>query len=228
MINQSANPTAQWKGLFRLGAWAGICMLVIMAVQIVVFTLWPPPQTPAEYFALFQENWLLGLLSMDLLYIINDILLVLIYLALYFALKPAGPSIMLVALVLGLLGIAAYFASNPAFEMLALSGRYTNALDEMRQMQLLSAGQVMLERYTGTAFLIYYELNAIALLMMAYCMLRSPIFSRATAWMGLIAGILMLIPSTAGTLGLIFSLLSLIPWAVFLVLVIRTLFRLDM
>lgn len=41
---------------------------------------------------------------------------------------------------------------------------------------------------------------------------------KVIAYLGLVAGILMLIPSTAGTLGIYFSLASLIPWTVWLIL----------
>jgi len=58
-------------------------------------------------------------------------------------------------------------------------------------------------------------------------MLRSGVFSKATAYAGLLAGVLMIVPSTAGTLGLIFSLASLVPWAMFAVLVARRLFQLG-
>lgn len=44
---------------------------------------------------------------------------------------------------------------------------------------------------------------------------------------GLIAGFLMVIPSTAGTLGLVFSLASLIPWYVFSILVAKKFIQLG-
>jgi hypothetical protein len=84
----------------------------------------------------------------------------------------------------------------------------------------------MLAIYQGTAFDVYYVLNAAALLVMAGVMLRSPLFSRRDAGVGLAAGVLMVIPSTAGTVGLIFAIASLLPWAVFSVLVARRLFKL--
>lgn len=39
------------------------------------------------------------------------------------------------------------------------------------------------------------------------------------------AGVRMIIPSTAGTIGMIFALASLVPWALFSVLVARRLFQ---
>ena len=63
-------------------------------------------------------------------------------------------------------------------------------------------------------------------LIFAFVMLRSQEFPRAAAVMAIVSGIFMIIPSTAGTIGLVFSLLSLIPWAAFLVFAIRVFLRL--
>lgn len=218
-------PDSPWQGLYKIGAWAGIGMLAIMVLQIAIYFIWPPPESVEALYALFERSWLLGLLSMDLLYLLNNTLLIPIYLALYAALKREAESAMLVALVLGLVGIAAYFASNTAFEMLSLSRQFASAASESQRTALMGAGLASLAVYKGTAFDVYYVLNAVALLVMAWVMLRSQVFSKTTAWIGLTAGILMIIPSTAGTIGLVFSLLSLVPWAVFLALVVRRFFR---
>lgn len=220
-LNNSAD--AHWNDLYKIGAWASIIMLVLIPIHIIIFVLWPPPATVEEFIALFQKNWLLGLLSLDLIYILNNILLSLIYLALYQALKQTHAALMTVALMLGLLGIAAYFSSNPAFEMLSLSRQYAVATDATQQTILLAAGHSQLASFTGTAFDVYYVLNGVTLLVLAWVMLHSPLFSKATAWWGLASGILMTIPSTAGMLGLVFALASLAPWVVFLVLVTRRL-----
>jgi hypothetical protein len=209
----------RWKGLFIAGSVAAFSMLVLMIVQIIVFVIWPPPTTVAGYFSLFHKSWLLGLLSLDLLYIVDSVLLILIYLAVYFVLRRAGESSMLIALVFGIVGIAAYFASNTAFEMLSLSNQYAAATTEAQRATLLTVGQVMLETYKGTAFDIYYVLNTIVLFIFSPVMLRSKLFSNATAYLGFLAGILMVVPSSAGTLGLYFSLASLVPWAIWLILV---------
>lgn len=218
---------SRWKGLCKVGGVAALTMLVLMIIQITVFVVWPPPGTVEGYFALFQNNWLLGLLSLDLLYIVDSVLLIFIYLALYAVLRRAGESSMLIAVVLGLMGIAAYFASNTAFEVLSLSSQYSAATTEAQRVMFLTAGQVMLETYEGTAFDIYYVLNTIVLFIFSAVMLRSNIFSKTTAYLGILAGVLMIVPSSAGTMGLYFSLASLVPWAIWLVLVARGLFRLG-
>jgi hypothetical protein len=85
----------------------------------------------------------------------------------------------------------------------------------------------MLELYKGTAFDVYYVLNGAALLILAFVMRRSSAFTRATAGWGIAAGVLMTIPSSAGMIGLIFALASLVPWAVFLVLITRRFFKMT-
>ncbi len=218
---------SRWAGLCKAAGIAALTMLALMIIQIVVYTVWPPPSTVEGYFALFHDNWLLGLLSFDLLYIVDSVLLILIYLALYIVLRRASESAMLIALVLGIAGIAAYFASNTAFEMLSLSSQYAAATTEAQRTMLLTSGHAMLETYTGTAFDIYYVLNAIFLFIVSPVMLRSKLFSKKTAYLGLAAGILMIIPASAGTLGVYLSLASLVPWAIWLILAGRNLLRIG-
>ena len=137
--------------------------------------------------------------------------LIFVYLGLFAALEKAGFSTMIMAVSIGFIGIAAYFASTVAFEMLSLSKQFAVAENAEFKNQLLAAAQSLLVRYQGTAFNVYYIFNAVALLMIVKVMFRGNIFSKASAIWGLIAGLLMLIPSTFGTIGLIFSILSLIP-----------------
>lgn len=217
----------RWRRLYRIGAVAALVGVGIIPVQMVIFVAWPPPDNVLGFFQLFQHNWLLGLLSLDLLYLLQNSLIVLIFLALYVALRRVDESLMSVALVLSLVGIAAYFASNTAFEMLALSNGYASATTAAEAQPFLAAGQAMLAVYRGTAFDVYYVLNAVAILVTSAAMLRSGFFSRSTAYWGLLAGVLMVVPSTAGTIGLILAVASLVPWAVFAVLVALSLLRLS-
>ncbi|HPB66404.1 MAG TPA: hypothetical protein PLW80_07575, partial [Spirochaetales bacterium] len=78
-----------------------------------------------------------------------------------------------------------------------------------------AAGKASLAGWQGTAFDAYYVLNGIALFVISILMYRSDVYTKATATWGLLAAIFMIIPSTAGTLGLVCSLASLVPWYVF-------------
>lgn len=219
----------RWRGLYRAGGAAALVMVALILVQVTVYVAWPPPAFDGPvlpWFELLQDNRLLGLLSLDLLYLIDSALLAVMYLALYVALRQTSESAMLVGTVLGLVGIAAYYASNTAFEMLYLSNQYAAAATDAQRAVFLAAGQAELAAYRGTAFDAYYVLNDITLLVIAAVMLRSHIFSRVTAYAGLLAGVLMAVPSSAGTVGTYMALASLLPWVVFSVLVARRLFQL--
>ena len=152
------------------------------------------------------------------MYLVNNSLLILFYLGIFAALRKVSFSASLIALVLGLVGIAAYYASNTAFELLSLSSQFATAAADTVRLQLLAAGRVMLETYKGTSFDVYYVLNGVTLLILAVVMLRTDVFNKVTSSFALASGILMTIPSTAGAVGLVFSLLSLIPWGIFSIL----------
>lgn len=64
------------------------------------------------------------------------------------------------------------------------------------------------------------------MLIIAVVMLRSAVFGRPTGYIGLLTGALMLIPATAGTVGLVLSLISLAPALVWDILIARRLFQL--
>jgi hypothetical protein len=215
------------KGLYKIGGIMAIAIVLIIPIQMVIFIAWPPPDNALNFFKLFRDNWLLGLLSLDLLYILSNALLIFVYLGLYAALRYVNPAHMTIALILGLIGISAYYASSVVFEMLSLSKQYAIAETTELKLQCLTSGQIMLVTYKGTAFDVYYVLNAITLLIISKVMFQDSTFSKSTAIWGLISGILMLIPTTAGTIGLTFGISSLIPWIVFSILIAKRLFRLS-
>lgn len=209
------NDRPAYAGLYKVAFFASLAMLVIIPAQIVIFSIFPMPQTVPEWFQLFSTNLIVGFFHADFFILLNNILIAVIYLAFYHSLKETNKGLLQVALVLGFIGIAAYISSNKTFELLSLSRQYAGAGSEAERSIYLAAGQVMVSSWTGTAFDAYYVLNGITLLIISALMFRSGRYPKSTAAFGLAAGIFMVIPSTAGTIGLFFSLLSLVPWYVF-------------
>lgn len=41
-----------WKGLLVLGAWAALASVALIVIQIVVYVVWPPPETTVEFYDL--------------------------------------------------------------------------------------------------------------------------------------------------------------------------------
>jgi hypothetical protein len=201
-------------------AWAGVGLVV---VQMVFFSVSPPPGTTEDYFELLVDNPVLGMLSLDLLYVLGNLAAYLVYLALVVVLWQVNRSAMTVGLALGTLGMAAYMAAPRFVEMLTLARAY-HVADGVERVALLAMGDGMIAGSEGSAFDIYYVLNGIALLIFAVVILRSTVLSRATGTWALVAAALMSVPSNAGEVGLVFAIASLVPWAVFSVLLAR---RLD-
>lgn len=135
---QDSGNVDQWKTLYKIAGFAVIVMLIIIPAQIAVFITTPIPASIESWFSLFNSNWLLGLIHQDMLYIINNIIVSVMYLAFYIALRPNNKSIMTIAILLGLLGISAYFASNKSFELLNISNQYYVATSEVQKSMFLS------------------------------------------------------------------------------------------
>lgn len=208
---------ANFQPLYRIAHYLAFIMLIIIPLQIIIYVISPPPDTVRGFFELYHQNPFLGLLSLDFLYLFNNMILVVLYLTIFVLLYQERSITVLLALIFGLIGIACYYPSNPAFEMLTLSNQYFQALSEQQPIYL-AAGEAVMSGYTGTSFNVYYVLSTISLLLFAYSIMKSNSFKKSIGLWGLASGIFMIVPSSAGMLGMVFSLLSLIPWAVFVAL----------
>lgn len=211
----------KWKPLLKIALYSLWVILFFVVVQIFVYIFSPPPKDVVGFFNLYQKSPILGLLSLDLIMLLDWILEIPIFLVLYVLLKRKNESYVLLATVLAMVGIAIYFASGVAFEMLLLSNQYVQATNEIQKTILLSAGQSLLVRYQGTAFNVSYVLVAIAFLIDSIVMLKSEFFTKKTAYFGIAMAVLMLLPPTVGIVGFVCSFLSLIPMLVWFVLVAR-------
>ncbi len=216
---------ASWQPLYRIGGAAAFLVVVLYVIQIIVFVVSPPPSTVIGYFTLFHKNALLGLLDLDLLSIADYALFVPMFLALYVALRRASPSFMAIATALGLIGIATYFASNTAFEMLSLSSQYAAAATDAQRSLFVASGQAMLAIYQGTAFDVSYVLLAVTPLIISVVMLRSHSFGKVTAFVGIVANVLavgLFVPA----IGVFLSIVSAVGLLIWYILIARRLFLL--
>lgn len=217
-VLQVTSDVRQWRGLVLTGAWAALASVAMIVLQIAIYVIWPPPDTTEGFFELLLTNPAYGLVTLDVLYVVSNLLAYLVYLALAVVLWRVSRSAVAVALALGVLGMAAYMASPRAVEMLTLAHAYRDA-DAAERVALLATGDGMLATWMGTAFDVYYFFNLATLLIIGLCMYRSTVFTRATAVWGLVAAGLMAVPSNFGLVGLVFALASLAPWSVFAILV---------
>lgn len=195
-VTNTETSDSNWKSLYRFGGAAALIAGVIfrrnLGPEISLFSVQKQPGTIIDWFTLLQNNRLLGLSYLNLFDMVDYALLGLMFLALYFALKRANKSYMAIATTLGFVGITVYFASNTAFSMLSLSNQYAAAITDVQRSMFLAAGQAVLAInnpgaiYQGTGIYMSFLLLALAGLMISVVMLRSNIFSRITAYVGIL------------------------------------------
>ena len=122
-----------WKNLYRIGGTAALIVGILTPIDVLFFVIWPQPTTIQGWFALFQKNWVIGLLDLDLLGMIIYVIAVPSILALYFSLRRASQSWIAISTALTFIGIAAYFGSNTIFSMLSLSNQYATASSDAQK-----------------------------------------------------------------------------------------------
>jgi Domain of unknown function (DUF4386) len=169
-----------------------------------------------------------GLLDLDLLLILDQLLIVVVLLGLYAALKDTDQSLTLIGTTLGVMGALLFIVSREAtFSMLWLSQRYAAAASEPDRAALVAAGQTLLTTYNGTASSLGYFLSGVAMVVVSAVTLRARVFSRGAAIAGLLAGVTGLVPASFGTLGFVLSFVSLVPLVVWLALIARRFLQLG-
>ena len=222
-----------WRTLYRLGALAAIATVGVTVVQVVLGVVWPPPafaptaSATARILTMAQSAPILTFLKLDGLMVLDYVLLIVVYLALFAALRRENPSLMVLGTTFALVAITLYFATNPSATMLVLSQYYAPTTSAAANAGLLAAGQSSLLTFQGTAFLVHYVLMGVAGMIVSVVMLKGTVFSRTTAIAGLLQGAMMLVPVTFGTVGLLFALSSLVPFIVWFLLVGSHLFQLS-
>ncbi len=198
-MTHAENNRTQWNSIYRIGGMAAIGAVVVGVSEIAI-TFLPggnvPRETVLEWFRLFQENWFMGLRNLGLLNIMLDTLAILIFFALYAAHRQSEDQpYAALAAIIALLGIGVFYATNRAFAMLDLSRQYAAATTESQRAVIEAAGQAMLsvgKSHTPGTFLGFFLVETAGVLM-SIVMLRSTVFSQATAYAGLLGfGMLLL------------------------------------
>jgi hypothetical protein len=153
-----------------------------------------PPDSVVGWFTLLQTNSLLGLSYLNFFDLINYALVAVVFVALYVALRQTSKPAMACATIFGFVGVAVYFASNSALSMLSLSSQYTHAATETQKAALITAGQAALSVgfdhnavYPSAGIFASLLCIALAGLIISAVMLKSRLFGKAVAYVGLLA-----------------------------------------
>lgn len=179
----------QWRDLYRIGGIVAIVIDVLILLSIVAFVIWPylpGSASTREILTGIQLDPIGSLMAFDFLLLISNLCGVLLFLALYVSLKQANESYALVALALGLVAAVLIVPARPIKELFSLSERYAAATNDVMRSQYLAAGEAFLTIFDGTNFLVNTILGGLSLLVSSLLMLRSTVFTKATAYVGIV------------------------------------------
>ena len=188
-VNRSESEASDLSCLCWTG---GIAAFVLIAyslstiVQLIV--LGGPPATAAEAFRLLQSNKMVGLLRLDLPTIVAMPLYYLVFLGLFATLKRTDRANAILSTSLAFVGVTLLLATPTALSMISLSQKYAAATTEATRTQFLAAGEAILatDIWHGTGAIMGGILVQSGAVLISVVMLRSSVFSRTTAYLGIL------------------------------------------
>jgi hypothetical protein len=212
------------RSLYRIGAVAALLSVIVIPLSIAAFFVWP--LWPDNILVVIQEDWLAGLMGLDFLYLLSNVLAIPFFLVLYATLKGVDGGWALIALTLGLIGLVCLVPSRPIPEMFALSDQYAAATTDAERAAYQVAGESMLTHFQGMAYHAHYVLGSASLLISSFLMLRSDAFGEATAYVGIVTNVVVFglyVPAV----GVYISMLSVVGYLVWYLLIARKLIQLG-
>jgi len=213
----------RWHFLYRAGAISALATVVLFVFQLAAYFVWPPPSTVAGHYALLQSHWFIGIISLDFLILVDELLAIPLSLALYLSLRRVHESLMLLATALAGVSIMCFLVATPALNMLSLSRQFAVASSDAQREALLAVGNSLM---WSSAFQVGYVVGSIEMLIVAWVMLYSPSFGKAAAYVGIAASLIGLgiyVPKV----GVQLSLLSVVGMQVWYIMIAQTLWRVS-
>jgi hypothetical protein len=199
------------KWLYRV---AGISAIVFVIAYIVIIALYVPVGKPSG-----ADAWLISMAKNTTVWwailglsVLTDFLLVPVALSLYLALRKINKSVMLVAIAfVGLFVILdlALTWTNYA-SLIALSSSYASAANDTQKTIFFTAALYPSSVVDSSILFIYNSLTlAIGILLTSSAMLKG-VFSKGTAYLGLVTGILGIVAVAGSFYGFLKALIILV------------------
>jgi len=180
---------ANLSGFCRIGGIAALLLVIYsleMMVQMVV--LGGQPASAAQAFDLLQHHRVVALLRLDLPTVAVMPLYYLVFLGLFASLRRNSFAHALLATALAFVGTTLLMATPTALSMLPLSDKFSAATSEATRNQLLAAGEALMaaDIWHSTGAILGGVLLQCGAVLISIVMLRGNIFSKTTAWMGIV------------------------------------------
>ena len=177
------------NGLCWTGGIAAMILIVYSLATIVqLIFLGGQPATAAEAFSLLQSHKIVGLLRLDLPTVVVMPLYYLLFLGLFAALRRLDRANATLSTALVFVGVTLLLATPTALSMVSLSQKYAAATTEATRAQLLAAGEAILatDIWHGTGAIMGGILVQSGAVLISVVMLRSSVFGKTTAYLGIV------------------------------------------
>ena len=177
------------NGLCRTGGIAALILIVYSLATIVqLLVLGGQPATAAEAFRLLQNSRIVGLLRLDLPTVVVMPLYYFLFLGLFAALRRTDRANAILSTALAFVGVTLLLATPTALSMLSLSQKYAAANTDATRTQLLAAGEAILatDIWHGTGAIMGGVLMQSGAVLISVVMLRGNVFSKTTAYVGIV------------------------------------------
>lgn len=218
--NSKLTHSAMNRSIYKLGGIAAILSMFLITFAIAAYFIWPYKGNTASIESIFnilQTDLLGGLIALDVSMLIIGPITILMFLAIYTALKSINEPIAMFALILNMMAIVLVIVCRPLVELVKLSDQFALATDLIEKTRILAAAEVLRSQLDGTAWAIQTAFLMIAGLINNVLMLRTDAFRKRTAWTGIVISAMGL-PFFLPEIGLIFLFLNTIgsiPWCIF-------------
>jgi hypothetical protein len=182
-------PAIGWSGLYwAAGVAAFLLIIYALATMVQLVLLGGPPTTAAEAFSLLHDHRIVGLLRLDLPTLFVMPLYYLLFLGLLAALWRTDRANAALSTALAFVGVTLLLATPTGLSMMWLSEKYAAATTDAARMQFLAAGEALLatDVWHGTGAIIGGILAQSGAVLISIVMLRSSVFGKPTAYLGIL------------------------------------------
>lgn len=191
MVEERIEGRNAGAGSFTVAAGIAALLVVVLTLgEVVAFALVPQPATAREWFQLFNDSPIAGIVGFWGLELPMYAMFVIVFLRLYLELRPCAPGRTTIALLFTGIGAAVFYATNNPFTMLSLAMQYEVAIDAGGEGLFLAAGEAVIaatgQRAVG-GFNVGLLLVTVAGLLIVSSMAGHASFGRGLATLGYLA-----------------------------------------
>jgi len=176
-------------GLCRIGGIAAMLLLIYsLAMMVQMVFLGGQPASATQAFDLLQHHRAVALLRLDLPTVAALPLYYLLFLGLFVALRKSDRANALLSTALAFAGVTLVLATPTALSMVQLSDKFAAATSDAARNQLLAAGEAIMaaDIWHSTGAILGGVLLQCGAVLISVVMLRGAVFSKVTAWLGII------------------------------------------